>query len=684
MDFNIFKKAVAKQFERMKSNELFRTDVDKDEMWATYLSSFPAGSDPIYKERTEHDCNCCKQFIRSIGNVVAMIDGKLESIWDVNAGDVNYQAVTDALSALVKSKPISDQFLHYERIAGTDKNFQDILDGEQKGVKTWQHFFVNIPPAYVKPAADIATILGNSRSTQGVFYRALTELTDDAVDTVLDLISQNSLYRGEEHKYAVTEFKKVKQKFNMIPKAEDGSYTNMHAVFAWTNMKLLHGAVTNIRGSAIGTLLVNLSKDVELEDAVKMFVTSVMAPSNYKRPTALVSKSMIENAKKTIEKLGLVSALERRYACLDDITINNILHANRDARKVMNGDVFSEMAESVSGKTKKLDKVEEVGIEKFIADILPRADSIEIMMENRHSSNLMSLIAPVDPTAANLFKWNNNFSWSYNGDVADSIKERVKQAGGNVTGDVCCRLAWFNHDDLDLHMIEPDGYEIYFSNRSRMSPCGGQLDVDMNAGRGTTRTPVENIVYASKRTMREGRYQLRVNNWAQRESSNVGFEVEVDFEGTVHRFEHAKAVRNGETITVVEFEYSRANGMKIIRGIPSSTSVKDVWGVKTNTFQKVNVLMLSPNYWDDQGSGNKHYFFMLEGCVNEGQARGFFNEFLKEELNPHRKVIEIVGSKMKTTESEKQLSGLGFSSTQRNTVLCKVNGNVSRVVKIVF
>ena len=80
MDFNIFKKAVAKQFERMKSNELFRTDVDKDEMWATYLSSFPAGSDPIYKERTEHDCNCCKQFIRSIGNVVAMIDGKLESI----------------------------------------------------------------------------------------------------------------------------------------------------------------------------------------------------------------------------------------------------------------------------------------------------------------------------------------------------------------------------------------------------------------------------------------------------------------------------------------------------------------------------------------------------------------------------------------------------------------------------
>jgi hypothetical protein len=92
-------------------------------------------------------------------------------------------------------------------------------------------------------------------------------------------------------------------------------------------------------------------------------------------------------------------------------------------------------------------------------------------------------------------------------------------------------------------------------------------------------------------------------------------------------------------------------------------------------------MLLSPNHWGERGTGNKHYFFMLDGCVNDGQARGFFNEFLRPELDKHRKVIEIVGSKMKTAETANQLSGLGFSDTKRAEVLVRVKGNFSRVLK---
>ena len=38
-----------------------RTGVSKDALWDTYLASFPEGSNPVYKTRTEHDCQCCKQ-----------------------------------------------------------------------------------------------------------------------------------------------------------------------------------------------------------------------------------------------------------------------------------------------------------------------------------------------------------------------------------------------------------------------------------------------------------------------------------------------------------------------------------------------------------------------------------------------------------------------------------------------
>lgn len=71
MDFSLFKTAITKQFEGMKQHQLFRTTVDKDnKLWATYLSSFPPGSNLIFKERTKHDCQCCRQFIRTVGNVV--------------------------------------------------------------------------------------------------------------------------------------------------------------------------------------------------------------------------------------------------------------------------------------------------------------------------------------------------------------------------------------------------------------------------------------------------------------------------------------------------------------------------------------------------------------------------------------------------------------------------------------
>lgn len=685
MDFKLFKVAVAKQFDRMaKTGALFRTGVTFHDtsnetnvlqpgMWETYLGAFPEGTNPIYKERTEHDCSCCKGFIRAIGNVVCFIEGRCVSVWDVDVADPGYQAVADAMSTLVLSHPVVDVFLHLERTAGTDHS--RIMVDER--VQSFDHFFVNVPEACHRKGSDIPTALGETRSAHDVLLRSLGTITDGAIETVLDLIAQNTLYRGEENKAAVTLFKELKQQY--------GRFDPLHRDnFVWMNLAGTPGSVARIRNTAIGTLLVDLSEDRDIDHAVAAFEAKV-APANYKRPTALVTPAMIKKAKEAVELLGLNSALERRYATIEDITVNNILFTNRNARRAMGYDVFASMTASAPVSTKSLDKFEDVPIAKFLADILPRAESIELLVENRHAPNFVSLIAPADPTAAALFKWQNGFSWSYNGDVADSIKERVKAAGGNVTGDLCCRLSWSNFDDLDLHLVEPDGHEIYFADQHSRS--GGRLDVDMNAGGGTTRTPVENIFYEHAGMLREGTYHLFVNQFSKRESQDVGFEAEIDFMGTVHSFAHPQAVTNRDTVTVAKFVYSHKDGLHIVESLPSTSTAakgKEMWGIHTQTFQPVNVIMLSPNHWDERPVGNKHLFFMLEACRNEGVARGFFNEFLKEELNPHRKVIEIVGSKLKTEHSARQLSGLGFSSTQPNKVTCRIKGSFSRVINLVF
>ena len=78
MDFQTIKTAVAAQFAKMAKAKLLRVSLNKDTLWEEYLNAFPAGTNPMYRERTEHDCTCCKQFIRAVGDIVAIIDGKVD------------------------------------------------------------------------------------------------------------------------------------------------------------------------------------------------------------------------------------------------------------------------------------------------------------------------------------------------------------------------------------------------------------------------------------------------------------------------------------------------------------------------------------------------------------------------------------------------------------------------------
>lgn len=674
MDFMKFKRAVASQFSMMSKYPLFRTGVTSDVLWPTYLEAFPPGSNEIYKERREYDCNCCKHFIRAIGNVVTIIDGVTVSLWDIKVDEPAFQQVADTLAFFVKRESIVNAFRHYEPVVGTDKTLVNALGG----VQSWQHFHLNLPRAVVMVKDKIPTKLGEVRTDHDVLVRSLKTITSEAIDSVLDLISQNSLYRGQEHLDLVKSFQEFQRKYRAIP-PRGASADNL----VWLHVVDGGGALARIRNTVIGTLLVDLSEGKELEMAVKSFEDKV-APTNYKRPTALVTPGMIVKAKQEIESLGLSTALERRYATLEDITVNNILFANREARQAINADVFDELTTRAKKKTVAESRhVEDVPLEKFIRDILPRATSVEVLFENRHAANLVSLIAPVDPTAAMLFKWPNAFSWSYAGEMADSIKERVKAAGGNVTGDLCCRLAWDYEDDLDLHMIELGGSvggHIYFGHRVSINQ--GRLDVDANGMDGIRPNPVENISYVDKRKMKPGEYVLSVNNYNRR-SSGMGFTVEIEAEGQVIQFQYEKALRANQTIDVALIEYDR-NGKFAVGSSLQSTSVsRELWGKTTQNFHQASVIMNSPNHWDGE-VGNKHIFFMLAGCKNPGTARGFFNEFLLETLTPHRKVIEMVGSKLKVKESDRQLSGLGFSLTSRNKITCRISGAFSRVINVVI
>ena len=80
--FSTFAQQINTRLNTLAEQELFVT-LSGDDLWATYLAAFPEGTNMLYRERTEHDCSCCKNFIRQYGNVVAIIDGAITSMWDV-------------------------------------------------------------------------------------------------------------------------------------------------------------------------------------------------------------------------------------------------------------------------------------------------------------------------------------------------------------------------------------------------------------------------------------------------------------------------------------------------------------------------------------------------------------------------------------------------------------------------
>lgn len=684
MEFKNFKKVLQDNFKEISKGVdcLFEVEVDKDEMWNIYLDSFPEGTNEVYRERREYDCSCCRQFIKNIGNVVVVKDNKITTIWDFETNSSTFQPVVDALSKFVKSKVVTDIYVSKMKKIGTDKNFEELENGK---VIEWQHFYLELPDKFVnRSSKSEGDIKGSFRDTRNVFKRSLDEISEESLLTVLELISSNTLYKGEEWKSVLNEFLKYKKVYDKLQTQQEKE------IYVWEQSVKVGGVIGRIKNHSIGTLLINISEGIDLDTAVGKF--EFIVGDGYKRSKPIYTQRMYEDAKKTIQELGYMDSLGRRYATLDDITVNNILFCNKDsAKRIINADIFEKMLSKASVKPKKFSKVEEISIDNFINSVLPSVKELEIFLENRHNNNMVSLIAPKNKDSKSMFKWDNPFSWAYSGNITDSsMKERVKSAGGNVEGELRFSIQWnddeYNPNDFDAHCIEPNKQEIYFGTYKKgniTNPTTGQLDVDIISP--TKGIPaVENITWTDRNRMEEGTYKFFVHNYSHN-GGRTGFKAEIEFDGQLYSFEYNKELRNNEKIQVAEVIFDRNTGFTIKEKLPSSISSKEVWNLKTNNFVPVSTVMFSPNYWNQQnGIGHRHYFFMLKDCINPEQPNGFYNEFLKEDLMKHKRFFEALGSEMRVDDTTDQLSGVGFSTTKRNELIVRVKGKTERILKIKF
>jgi hypothetical protein len=659
--------------ENMAPRKLFVVDCDWEELWNIYLNGFPAELNPMFRERRMLDCSECRSFFKRMANVVAIDEDTGEYITLFEGETGLEKEVFDELDERVKSAEIKDVFMSDTKRIGVESNREILEDGS---LQTWYHFYADVPERCVGNLSEKA-ILRNNRI---VLENSTQRISEDAVDTVLELIASNSLYRGDQWEDVLKTFKDYLKEYDANEWDEN--------VFYWVKSIELGSLLVRIKNHSIGVLLMDVTQGVPLDEAVTNY-ERIVAPTNYQRPKPIFTKRMLEEAQEKINELGFGESIYRRYANMADLSINDVLFANRDYTRDIqdNNNLFDKLRNMTVNKARNFDKVQEIALDDFIEYILPTAVEVELYLSYDLSNNFMSLIAPVNMDAPSMFKWDNPFSWAYKNNIADSLmKERVKALGGDVDVDLRFTIQWndneWDKNDLDAHCTTPEGEEIYYSHM-KSSSTKGWLDVDIIHPE-KNKPAVENIQFKDRHQMVPGQYRFRVHQYTYRGGDN-GFKAEIEFDGKVFNFNYPMRLAQDEYVNVARVIVDEDYNFKMESFLDNQTSSVNEWNLNYNSFVPVSLICYSPNYWGDNAVGNKHVFFILKDCLNDGRPNPWFNEYLVSELRDHRKVTEALATIAKVEESDEQLSGIGFSFTQKNKVTLKVKSeNIERVFNVVI
>lgn len=140
-------------------------------------------------------------------------------------------------------------------------------------------------------------------------------------------------------------------------------------------------------------------------------------------------------------------------------------------------------------------------------------------------------------------------------DIEIEIQKRLRREGAKA-GEITISLMWDNLDDLDLHVFPPGGQEISYANKRC---CGGELDVDMNAGGACSNDPVENVFWAPLTPGVDGpplgEYVVTLIVYTKRTSTPTNWKCQITISGESELFEGVCPEGGRQTVEIKRFSY---------------------------------------------------------------------------------------------------------------------------------
>lgn len=375
---------------------LFTTDVDPDELWAAWLSGFPA------EERQHHNCHSCRRFLQQFGGLVDIDeDGIIRPAVLVFEAPGTYGGAFDAASKLFQKARVNGVFLSSSPIWGTPSN----LDAK-RGL-SWQH--LHIVPAK-KQIFQHAILSASQRSAElGEEYkmlsRALGELKAEHIRTALSIAEADALYRGEKVEG------RLRWLLELHEARTDARHRGVKENLVWLAVAEAPAGFAHVRSSVIGSLLEDIEAGKSFE-AVKRAFDAKMHPLQYQRPQAAPSAGNIAQAEAIVEKMGIASSLRRRFARLEDVKALWTPPAPKEQPK--GEGVFGHLKPGAKGSEPMQAKGATLTFSKFEKTVLPGAERIEVFAPT--VSHYTAFTVAADAAAPPILQWDsveerNSVAW---------------------------------------------------------------------------------------------------------------------------------------------------------------------------------------------------------------------------------------------------------------------------------
>lgn len=374
---------------------LFTTNVEN--LYDIFLNNIPA------EARNYYNCNACRNFVNRYGGLVVIDeDGSVDPImWTFEWPKFFEKAINEVYRAVNNAK-VTGVFIPSEKKLGIPKT------GE------WTHMSVDVPKKILhKSKLNTAEqVMAEKKEDFKMLLNALGKYSGRTIETAVNLLRSNSLYRSEKTVGIAEWFLKLKND-TMYNKSK---YSNI----VWKYVATAPAGFCHISSSMIGTLLDDIEAGYDYE-TVKARFDEKMNPLKYQRPKAAPSVGNVKRAEEIIAKLGMANSLKRRFARLEELKL--LWRPTPERSNDISTGVFAGIKTKESRNKPNdlhIPKATIMTWEKFRRTVLPNAKKIELAVTGNNNS-YAALVTAEDPTAPPIIQWDiddpitpfarNPFNW---------------------------------------------------------------------------------------------------------------------------------------------------------------------------------------------------------------------------------------------------------------------------------